>query len=119
MSPLMLTQLERAALTEIGVRQTDGREALEAQLATARVTRRENSGAGFFTYLEVDRTTPKFTGTERVLGDIAAGIEGFEQPILLLLFMKDGYAHMLEGATIGDSTVGIDLSTLNFKIWPA
>jgi hypothetical protein len=31
---------------------------------------------------------------------------------------KDGYADMLEATVAGDSTVGIDLSTLRFKINP-
>jgi hypothetical protein len=36
-----------------------------------------------------------------------------------MLFMKDGYAEMLEGAAVDDSTLGVDLSTLQFKIAPA
>ena len=47
-----------------------------------------------------------------------AKIEGFEGPLLLMLFMKDGYADMLEGATVQDSTVGLDLATRRFKIAP-
>jgi hypothetical protein len=33
-----------------------------------------------------------------------------------MLFMKDGYADFLEGATIEENTTGIDLATLRFKI---
>jgi hypothetical protein len=115
---LHLTPLEQAALKEICRQESDAREALERQLATATVTRRENSGAGFFTYLAVDRRIAPVSSSERVLGLVAATIDGFEQPILLMLFMKDGYADFLEGATVGDSTTGIDLSTLRFKIGP-
>ena len=39
--------------------------------------------------------------------------------MLLMLIMKDGYAEMLEGAAVDDSTPGIGLSTLRFKIAPA
>jgi hypothetical protein len=112
----VLTALERAALQEICEQQTDERAALEAQLAMATVTRRENSGAGFFTYLAVDRTAPPVTSGGRVLGDVAAEIDGFKTPLLLMLFMKDGYADMLEGAAVVDSTVGVDLSNLGFRI---
>jgi hypothetical protein len=112
------TALERAALKEICRQQPDWRETLESQLATAKVTRRDNSGAGFFTYVAVDRATAPVMSGGRVLGNVAATIDGFKQPLLLMLFMKDGYAEMLEGATIDDSTVGIDLSTLQFKINP-
>jgi hypothetical protein len=116
---LHLTALETAALEEICRQQIDGRRALERQLASATVARRENSGAGFFTYLAVDRAAAPVTNAKRVLGNAAATIEGFKQPLLLMLFMKDGYAEMLEGAAVDDSTVGIDLSKLRFKIAPA
>jgi hypothetical protein len=113
---LRLTKLEQSALNEICRREFDGREALESQLATAEVTRRENSGAGFFTYLAVDRTTAPLRTGRQVLGRVAVNVEGFEQPILLILFVTDGYANMLEGATVGESTVGIDLANLKFVI---
>jgi hypothetical protein len=94
----------------------DAREALERQLATADVTSRKNSGAGFFTYIAVDRTASPVAQAGRVLGNVAATIKGFKQPVLLMLFMKDGYADLLEGAAVDDSTVGIDLSALEFEI---
>jgi hypothetical protein len=48
---------------------------------------------------------------------VAVTIEGFERPLLVTLFRsKDGYAHMLEATTAGDSTVGIDLSAVRFEI---
>jgi hypothetical protein len=115
---LHFTALERAGLEEICRQSADERAALEIQLATATVTRRENSGAGFFTYLSVDRGASPVTTRKRVLGNVAATIEGFEAPLLLMLFMEDGYANFLEGATCGDSTLGIDLSSLRFKMEP-
>jgi len=33
-----------------------------------------------------------------------------------ILWLKDGYADCLEGFTVVDSTVGIDLTTLSFEI---
>jgi hypothetical protein len=112
------TALERAVLEEI-CKEADERETIERQLATARVTRRENTGDGFFTYFAVDRNGPALTGRWRILGNAAVTIEGLESPLLIALFMnKDGYADMLEATAAGDSTVGIDLSTVPFKINP-
>jgi hypothetical protein len=113
---LQLTALERAVLEDI-CKEADERDSLERQLTTARVTGRKNTGDGFFTYLAVDRNGPALTGRWRVLGNVAATIEGFERPLLLTLFMnKDGYADLLEATAAGDSTVGIDFSTVRFRI---
>ena len=115
---LHFTALERAVLEEI-CKQADQREVLERQLATARLTRRENTGDGFFTYFTVDRNSPALTSRWRVVGNVAAAIEGFERPLLIALFMnKEGYADMLEGTAAGDSTATIDLSTVPFRINP-
>lgn len=113
---LHLTALERAALEEICRQQIEGQSALRSQLAEVTVVQRENSGTGFFTYLSVDKAAPPVTNAERVLGNVAASVEGFKQPLLLLLFMKDGYMDMLEGAALDDSTTEIDLSTVRFKV---
>ena len=116
---LHFTALERAALEDICRQQADERGALESQLATATVTRRENTGEGFFTYFAVDRNGPPLTSRWRVVGNVAAAIVGFERPLLIALFMdKDGYAHMLEATVMGNSTVGVDLSTVQFKLNP-
>jgi hypothetical protein len=116
---LHFTALERAALEDICGQQADERGVLESQLATATVTLRENTGEGFFTYFAVDRNGPPLTSRWRVVGNVAAAIVGFDRPLLLALFMdKDGYAHMLEATVMGDSTVGVDLSTVQFKLNP-
>ena len=116
---LHLTALERAVLEDICRQQADERGVLESQLATATVTRRENTGEGFFTYFAVDRNGPPLTSRWRILGNVAAAIVGFERPLLLALFMdKDGYVEILEATAAGDSTVGIDFSTVQFKLNP-
>jgi hypothetical protein len=112
--------LERAVLEDICRYQVDERAVLEGQLATATVTVRKNTGAGFLTYFAVDRSGSPLTSRRAILGNVVATIVGFERPLLLALFQdKDGYAHMLEATAAGDSTVGIDLSTLQFTINPA
>lgn len=115
---LHFTALERAVLQEI-CKESGERETIECQLATARVTRRENTGDGFFTYFTVDRNGPALTSRWRVLGNVVVTIAGFENPLLIALFRNsDGYANMLEGTAAGDSTAEIDLSTVAFKINP-
>jgi hypothetical protein len=110
------TGLEQVALEEI-CKHSRERPALEAQLATARVSRRKNTGDGFFTYFAADQNCPPLTGPWSVLGNVTVTIEGFERPLMVALFMsKDGYAHMLEATTAGDSTTGIDLSAVRFEI---
>jgi len=110
------TKLEQAALDEI-CKHSRERPALEGQLATASVSSRKNTGDGFFTYFAVDRNCPPLAGPQRVLGNVAVTIEGFERPLLVALFMsKDGYAHMLEGTTAAEIIVGIDLSAVRFEI---
>lgn len=114
----VFTALEKATLDEICRQEADHRAALEQQIATATVTRRENSGAGFFTHLSVDHSLAPIIGGKSVIGKVAVEIEGFEEPLLLMLFMKDGYADMLEGAAITDSTENVDLSAVRFKLTP-
>jgi len=114
---LHLTALERAVLEDICRQQADERGVLESQLATATVTRRENTAEGFFTYFAVDRNGPPVTSRWRILGNVAATIVGFERPLLLALFMdNDGYVQMLEATAAGDSTVGVDFSTVQFNL---
>jgi len=115
---LDFTALERAALEQICTEVDEG-GVLGRQLATASVTRRENTGAGFFTWFAVDRTCAAFMSCWRVLGNVHAAVEGFERPFTLTLFRdKDGYADLLEATSAAQSTVGIDLSTVRFTINP-
>ena len=110
------TKLEQAALDEIRKHSRE-RPALEAQLATARVSSRKNTGDGFFTYIAVDKNCPPLAGPWRVLGNVTVTIEGFERPLIVTLFTsKDGYTHMLEATTAAESTVGFDFSAVRFEI---
>jgi len=48
-----------------------------------------------------------------------ARIDGFKQPFGFILWLEDGYADCLEGFTIEDSTVGLDLAALTFEFKPS
>jgi hypothetical protein len=47
---------------------------------------------------------------------VCADIAGFDQPMLFLLFLRDGMIYALEGAAITDSTVHIDFSDVQFVL---
>ena len=110
------TPLEQAALDEI-CKHAHERSVLDGQLATAVVSQRKLTEIGFFTYFTVERNGPPLTSRSRVLGNVAVTIEGFTRPLLIALFIsKDGYVHMLEATTAGDSAAGVDFSAVRFEI---
>ena len=116
MSPF--TALESATLAEICRQYPEQATTLRSQIATATIIGRENSGAGFFTDLTVDPTFPAVATTARVIGNIEAIVEGFKYSLLLMLFMENGYAHMIEGAAIDDDTTAVDFSSVRFTLTP-
>jgi hypothetical protein len=112
-----LYELEKSVLEEI-LRQVPRNQtrSLREQIDGASVVSREKTGAGFFTQLRVGKTARSIEA--KVIGDVRADIEGFDQPMLFLLFLRDGVIYQLEGATITDSTVGVDFSKIRFLIQP-
>ena len=105
---LKLTDLEAVALSEI----TKQHPALAPQIRAATVLARENTGAGFFTTLTVDRRAAAAIDSGSVLGNVWLDIQGFRDPMTFLVFMEDGFVSCLEGATLRDRTDQIDLSSL-------
>lgn len=106
--------LERAVLRELCGLAGPAGPALAAQLSVARITDRENSGKGFFTHLDVPRQAAPPAACKSPIGATWVLIEGFEYSMLFLLFLEDGYAVMLEGATVGDDTTGVDFAARSF-----
>ena len=116
MAGLKLTRLEQAVLQAIYARYPTERAALEAQLAAATVRSRKNTGAGFYTYFDVNRIAAAAAQCERVIGNVSVKIEGFEDPMVFVLFIEDGYANCLEGAAIRDDTAQTDFGAVEFEI---
>ena len=110
------TTLERAALAAICDMYSEDRAALEAQLSTATLLSRENTGAGFYTRFTVDRASTIATGGMRLRNGPAAKIDGLEQGMGFILWMKEGYADCLEGYSYSESTTGIDFEAAGFEI---
>jgi hypothetical protein len=94
-----LSEFERAALDKL----LDGDDAvlsaLREQLRTCCVRKREMTGCGFFTELDVDRALAGApTNVEKLrVGDVEACVAGLEHGAGFVLFVRDGYLDMLEG----------------------
>jgi hypothetical protein len=114
---MLLNELEKAVLVQM-LRQASGNQLplLREQIEGASVVSRKNTGAGFFTELRVKQVSKPIEA--KVIQDVWADIEGFDQPMPFLLFLRDGVIHKLEGATIDDSTIDIDFSNVRFVIRP-
>lgn len=94
-----LTEFERAVLDKLLDGDHAVLKALREQLRTCSVRKREMTGCGFFTELEVDRTLAAApTNVEKLrIGDAEARITGLEHGAGFVLFVREGYLDMLEG----------------------
>jgi hypothetical protein len=72
-----LTPLERAVLSAIHEEHPNDREAIEIQLSAAKLRSRENTGAGFFTYLDLERAGLTPIGGPRLRESPGAKIKAF------------------------------------------
>lgn len=109
-----LTALETAVLHEMALQYPNSVGAFRAQVASATVVSRENSGAGFYTHLKVDRSIDELK--DRVYRGVSASVVGLNNPVVFVLFITDGFCDLLEAATIDESTSSIDLCNVTFKI---
>lgn len=114
------TPLEQAALRGICEEAGSGeRASLEAQLSTARVHSRENTGAGFFTRFDVERAGIAPLCGPRLRNGPDAQIAGLERGMGFILWLKEGYADCLEGYDYEGNTSGIDFERVDFEMLPA
>ena len=78
-------------------------EILMRQYSSAKVIKREFTGAGFFTDFEIadedSRISEQFNAT---IGNTQARLEGLKHGAGFILFVKDGLIEMLEGYTNGN-----------------
>jgi len=114
---LKLSPLEEAVLRAICETHAADRASLEAQLSRATVLRRENTGVGFYTDFSVERTAKNHAlGGERMRSGPAASVSGLKHGVGFILWLKEGYAHHLEGYSYGESTAGIDFEQVSFEL---
>ena len=112
------TPLERAVLRASCEAHPVDQAALEGQLSTAIVLNRENTGAGFYTRLLVERSGGIPIGGERTRRGPAARIDGLAHGMGFILWLKEGYADCLEGYCYDESTTSIALERAGFEILP-
>ena len=110
------TSLEQAVLNAICEMHLADRHMLEAQLLSAIVRSRENTGAGFFTRFDVERTAESAIRGERLRNGPEVRIDGLQHGMGFILWLKNGYAECLEGYSYQESTVSINLEQTGFEI---
>lgn len=93
------TRLERTILEIIAEAEPGIGPRLREILATANVTKRDNTGHGFFTYMETDTTFPRLKWKDRIISgpNVRVGVGGKSVPMGTILFLRDGHPHFLEG----------------------
>jgi hypothetical protein len=111
------TPLEKAVLDGICEAYPGDQPSLRAQLETAAVKSRENTGCGFFTHFVADlASTPPLQG-DRYRDGGSAKIGTLQCGMGFILFLKKGYADCLEGYSYGnESTATLDFANVNFEI---
>ena len=105
------TKLELAAAHAITRHLADEADVLLAQLNKATVTSREFTGQGFFTEFEVDRSLSPVSSSQSPVGWVVSqvGPDGYE--LEFIIFVRDGYATMMEAYSFGDGYGDLDLMT--------
>jgi hypothetical protein len=101
----VMSPLEVAVLDAIALQVPEVANALAGQREKIPVTARENTGAGFYTTLDVSHRSP-ITGV--------ASIVGREHGMGFLLWVRDSHIHKLEGFSYGESSSGIDFERVAF-----
>jgi len=113
---LNFTPLERAVLDAVCGYHAADRAALVAQLSTATVLKRENTGSGFYTYFAVERASGAAIGGERLRSGPAARVDGLARGMGFILWLQEGYANCLEGYCYDEDTTGIAFELAGFEI---
>ena len=111
-----LNTLEKVVLHEIATRDPRDRKAINEQIVHANVLRRENTGVGFFTHLECSEAKLKIE--KSVLGYVHAEVDKLNEPMVFVLFTKEGFLDVLEGSSLSQDTTELDFSKVSFQILP-
>jgi hypothetical protein len=90
-----LSPLEQAVLDAIALQVPKVADTLAGEQVNVRVTARKNTGAGFYTTLDVSHRLPN-EGVTSPLGDVGATIVGLHHGMGFMLWLQDGRIHRLE-----------------------
>ena len=113
-----LLPIERAALLATAKDNPAIAAAILWQAKCAFVTKFENTGAGFFSTLEIVGDAPKLAAHSRLDG--AHGkVMGVEHGMGFIVFLESGRINLLEGYVNGVvPTKAVDFSEVGFELWP-
>jgi hypothetical protein len=109
----VLSPLEQAVLDAIALQVPEVADALAGQQEKVRVTARANTGAGFYTTVDIPHHLP-IQGVASPLGDVGATVVGLQHGMGFLLWLRNGRVHKLEGYSYGENTSGIDFERVTF-----
>ena len=112
------TSLERAAIAAILDEVKEGRPTIEQQIRYAKVHSRENTGGGFFTELVVGSLADSLDRKTAGLGqNVWISIDGLELGLGMILHLKKGWVHLLEGYAVGaEDTSLIDFEQVRYAV---
>jgi hypothetical protein len=97
-----LTDFERAVLSKLLSGDNAVLRLFRQQLEVCRCSKREATGVGFYTYLDVSAYTGPRPELDLKFGDVVAKIDGLEHGAGFVLYLKAGALMMLEGYTYGE-----------------
>jgi len=92
------------------------RATLECQISSATILKRENTGAGFYTYCAVDRTSNAPVEGLNLRHGPMAKIDGLDHGMGFILWLKDGYLDCLEGYSYEENTTAVVLEHAVFDM---
>ena len=115
-----LNGFERAVLHKLLAGSGAKLAALRRQLEQCRVRKREETGAGVYTYLDVDRTCEpvRLTKDPARIGGVDAELPSLSHGVGFVLLLRDGYLEMLEAYTY-DEPWPESLAGFNLRYAPA
>jgi hypothetical protein len=112
-----LNDVETAALHAIAANYPDFEPQIASMFESCVVTKRENTGGGFFTTLALQTQVFSPIGLRSPLGDGWLSIKGLRFGICCLVFLTEGFPTLLEGYAVGpEDTSEIDFGTVAFKV---
>jgi hypothetical protein len=113
-----LNALERAVVEALCTMHPEDESALRSQLSSVVVRHRTNTGAGFYSQLDVSGSVGAGAvhGAGRERNGPKASVQGIRHGMGFILWLDRGYASCLEGFSYDESTAGIAFDVVSFAI---
>ena len=113
----LLTQFERAAICDIAEDYLSEMLKLFAEEDCTTVIRRENTGSGFYAYVQVPNNSPLWKGHSPI-GERLYKIDQYEAPFGVILFFEGGLPRLIDCHFFGKATtLETDFTNAQFSPW--